>query len=546
MKQFIKNFNNFVKKILFKVQNKTNNNFIKNFNNFLKRTIFKDQNKTNNNFIKNFNNYVEKTIFKVQNKKNNNFKISNLNKISNFNKYLITFISLLFFFLFYLSIPGLYDKAWLQDNIEKQLLKEFRINFSTSSDISYRILPAPHFLVKDSKIFKEQGDKTTSFVDIKNLEVFVKHNNFFDKKKMIIKNIKINNANFSLLRNDFKLLNDTNKNNFSNKKIEINKSNIFFKDNSEEIIAIIKISKAFLFFDDENLLNLFNLKGNIFNIPFVFDHKREFNSSKNSTINIIAETLKLSISDTYESEQNNIYNRENIISFLSSSIKTGYKIEDDIVIFNSQNSKIKNSIINYNGKISINPFDLNLNIISDNYEIFKTLNLNSLLMDLIKSKLLFNENININTSITASSNKKKEFFQNAKINFNIVNGKINLNKTKLINKKIGLLELNNSNLSFQNDELILNTNIMINLNNVGKLYSLLQTNKKSRKEIKNIFINLDYNFLTNNIEFNNVKIDNKKVSDELFRAILNFSDNKLNTYNKSRRLLNQIFDIYEG
>ena len=75
--------------------------FIKNFNNFLKKTIFKVQNKTNNNFIKNFNNYVEKTIFKVQNKTNNNFKISNYNKISNFNKYLITFISLLFFFFYF-------------------------------------------------------------------------------------------------------------------------------------------------------------------------------------------------------------------------------------------------------------------------------------------------------------------------------------------------------------------------------------------------------------------------------------------------------------
>ena len=33
--------------------------------------------------VKNFNNYIKKTIFKVQNKTNNNFNISN------FNKYLI-------------------------------------------------------------------------------------------------------------------------------------------------------------------------------------------------------------------------------------------------------------------------------------------------------------------------------------------------------------------------------------------------------------------------------------------------------------------------
>ena len=81
-------------------------------------------------FVKNFNNLIKKTIFKVQNKTNNKFIISN------FNKYLITFISLLFFYLFYLLLPTLYDKSWVQSSIENQLLKEFKINFSTSSNIS--------------------------------------------------------------------------------------------------------------------------------------------------------------------------------------------------------------------------------------------------------------------------------------------------------------------------------------------------------------------------------------------------------------------------
>ena len=93
------------------------------------------------NHIKNFNNLIKNTIFKVQNKTNNNFQISN------FNKCIITFICLLFFYLFYLSIPVLYDKKWVQNNIESTLLKEFKINFNTSSDVSYRILPKPHFLI---------------------------------------------------------------------------------------------------------------------------------------------------------------------------------------------------------------------------------------------------------------------------------------------------------------------------------------------------------------------------------------------------------------
>ena len=86
-----------------------------------------------------------------------------------------------------------------------------------------------------------------------------------------------------------------------------------------------------------------------------------------------------------------------------------------------------------------------------------------------------------------------------KINFNIVNGKINFDKTRLINNKIGFLELANSNLSFENDSLILNTNIIIDINNSEELFSLLQTNKRFRKPIKDIVINLDYDFSNNQI-----------------------------------------------
>ena len=153
-------------------------NFLKNFNNLIKKTIFKVQNKTNDKFqISVFNELIKKTIFKVQNKTNDKFQISV------FNRSIIIFISLLFFYLFYLSIPVLYDKTRVQINIEKQLLKEFKINFSISSNISYRILPAPHFLIKDSKIFKEDGNKLTSLANIKNLKIFISQKNFFDKKK---------------------------------------------------------------------------------------------------------------------------------------------------------------------------------------------------------------------------------------------------------------------------------------------------------------------------------------------------------------------------
>ena len=68
--------------------------------------------------------------------------------------------------------------------------------------------------------------------------------------------------------------------NFLEKKIKINNSNIFFKDSLNEVISIIKISKAFLFFDEKNLFNLFDFNGEVFNIPFELNYQNTLDSTK--------------------------------------------------------------------------------------------------------------------------------------------------------------------------------------------------------------------------------------------------------------------------
>ena len=239
--------------------------------------------------VQNFNNLIKRTIFKVQNKTIDNFNISS------FNKYLITFITSLFFYLFYLLIPLLYDKTWVQSEIESKLLNEFKVNISTSAGISYHILPAPHFLINDSKILLAKEEKINSIGEIKNLQVFLSQKNFFDKEKMNIKEVIIDNANFSIFRYDLNLLNRIVNKKFSNKKIKINKSNIFFKDNLKEIISIIKVDKAVLFFDDQKLLNFFSLNGEIFNVPFIFNFNRNHDTSGSKEINFIAKHLRLNI-----------------------------------------------------------------------------------------------------------------------------------------------------------------------------------------------------------------------------------------------------------
>ena len=494
--------------------------------------------------VKYFDSIVERTIFKLVDKTNNFF--SKNSKVSNFNKVLIAFISLLFVYLFYLSIPTLYNKTWLQNTVEKKLVEDFKVNFSTSSNISYYILPTPHFLIKDAKIFKDKIENTNSLAEIKNLKVFVSQKNFFDKEKIYINEVVIDDANFSLLKNDFKLLNDISNKKFSNKEIKIINSNIFFKNNSNETISIIRISKAFLFFDSLKLLNLFKMNGEVFNIPFVFDLNKEINSSQNKKINIKANKLKLKIFNSSNKSSKNSTNGSNMISIRNHKIFTEYNIKKNIINFRSVNSRIKNSKIDYKGQLSFNPFDLKLDVDLENYRLSKLLDVDSIMSEFIKTKLLFNENISVSSSITTKSEVKEEIFDSSKINLNIINGEINFDKTKFINEKIGSLELENSKLFFEGNQLILRSDILINIQDHDKLFSFLQTSKKSRRPIKNIFINLDYNFLNNQIEFNNIRIDNVKAGDEVLIIVDEFNDIINNNLNKSRRIMNKLLTAHAG
>ncbi|MDB9740997.1 hypothetical protein OAB08_03125 [Candidatus Pelagibacter ubique] len=479
--------------------------------------------------VKNFNNLIKKTIFKVENKTNDKFQVSK------FSKYLISAIVVLFIYIFYLSIPLLYDKNWIQNKIVTELGNEFNINLGNSFDFSYRILPKPHFLIKDSKTF---------LAEIKTLNVFISQNNFFNKDSIRINEVVIEEANFSLLSNDLKPLYKDSENKFSKKKIKINDSNIFFKNNLNEVISIIKISNAFLFFDEKNLFNLFDLKGEIFNIPFKLKYQNALNLRKQIEIN--APDLKLKVINNFFKKDENLSSGISDISILSSSINTKFNIKDQIAIFQSNGSRIYNSKIDYNGQLAINPFDLNLKINLHDYKISNLFTPNSIINEFIKSGLLFNENISVQTLVNIKSNKKDEIFNEAKLELRILNGKISFDKSVFINNNIGLMEISNSNLFLDNDKLFLSSNLSIDIKDINKLYSFLNTSKNSRKNIRNIKLNIIYDFLSNQIELKNIKINDNDVSSQFNNIAEGFIDINSNNLTKSRKLLNELINLYDG
>ena len=88
--------------------------------------------------------------------------------------------------------------------------------------------------------------------------------------------------------------------------------------------------------------------------------------------------------------------------------------------------------------------------------------------------------------------------------------------------------------------------LSIDIKNTDRLYSFLNTNKRLRKNIKNIKLNIIYDFLSNEIVFKNIKVDDNEVSDQFMNIVEGFMDNNSNNLIKSRRLLNELINLYVG
>ena len=500
------------------------------------------------NFLKYYKNLIKKFFLKYLNKIKNNYFDNSKSKISNFNKFLIASISILFLYLFYLSIPNLYNKTWVQNTLENKLLNEFKINFSISSEISYEILPSPHFIIKNAKILNKDKNKPKELSDIKKLKIFISQKNLFYKEKLNIKRISIHNANFSIQKNDFNFFNNLIDNKLSHKKILIKKGNIFYKDKNDQVVSLIKILKLSLFFDDKKLLNMFNLTGEIFNLPFTLKLTKDISKEANQLIKIKSKKIKFNFINESKNVSDEITKGLSIITIFNSKFGTVYDYQKNLLKFNSSKFKSNNPTINYSGKLSFQPFDFILDINLENIKIKKMINPDSIYMEILKNNFLFNKNISSKISINSSekSNRKLDFI---KIVMNINNGNINFNQTSLMNKNIGKIKIINSNLFLQNDDLIFNSDIDIDIENSSKFFSFLQTPKKYRKPIKNIKINLDYNLYNDQIILNNVKFNGlppNKVSQDLI-SIFNAEENSdYKNFIKNKHLLNKLLETYSG
>ena len=219
----------------------------------------------NNHFVKFFKKiylFINRLLEKYLNKLNPN----NLSNILRSNKVFLTFVAIIILFLSYLSIPHVYKKVEIRKELENQLFDKFGLNFNFTQNFEYKFYPRPHFIIEESSIL----EKKLNISDIKKLSIYVSLDNLFSLKNITIKDVILENANFNLNKKNSDFFLKILDNDFLQSKFIIKNSNVFFKNNNEEVLFVNKIVDMKYYHDTKELKNLVNSDNEIFNIPYIF------------------------------------------------------------------------------------------------------------------------------------------------------------------------------------------------------------------------------------------------------------------------------------
>ena len=478
-----------------------------------------------------------------------NFLKSNKLKTSILSRYLILLIFLLFSYLFYLSIPALYHTVEVQKYLSKKLSNEFNLNAALSANITYKILPSPNFEISNVILGNDSKDSFENFADVKKMKIYVKVKKLYNLKKLEVKKIALFETNFNLNKKNFSFINNFIKEKKKDKKIEIKKSQIFFGKGQDKtnVIALYKINRGKLFYDDKEDLNKLDIIGTIYNTKLDINFSKSIYENKvvNSFFNF--RDINTKIKNELISTNNGELKGKLKMLFLGSDINAKYNINNKIISLSSGKSSLNKKKINFEGIIHTDPFHYNINIALNELDFLKFLENLLRAKGLLKNKILLNNNFNGKISITIKELASNKLFDSAFLNLKFLNGKLVFDDSFLKSKKIGKLKFFDSSLKDIDDEQIFRSKILFEISDQKNFYKKFQILKSKRINLKNIYFELENNFNTNEIILNkfiiNSKISNKTQKEELdLTHLININEIKdLKNWIEMKKFCNEIF-----
>ena len=487
-------------------------------------------------FFKKFSKFINNLLEKNLNKLNiDNFKNLLIN-----NKIFLSIVALIILFLSYLSFPNIHNKEEVALEIKKNLKNKLNLEFNFQEDLNYQFLPRPHFTTNNSSIrFKE--DKIT---EIKKLKIYISLDNLFSLKTIKLNHVILEDANFNLNKNNHRFFYNLLDSNFKDFKFEILNSNVFYRSLKKEVLFINNISNAKYYFDPKEIKNILYSNNEIFNLPYsikIFDNK--IDKIIHSEINLDSLRLQLK-NQTLYADQNYSGLSELILMNLKNFLE--YEINESFFEFKYYD-KLQNPEFSYEGKINLKPFYSNIVGNSNKLNLSPLFSSNAIIKELLKTKILNNKNIDFKLIIAGNKIKELEDFKNVLLKSKIKEGLVDIDQTKMTWRNHIDFEFLDSLIYVKEGKLILDSSVIIDINNSNELYKFLLTPKNLRKKIKKVNINFAYLFDEKNIKVKNIRIDGKTFEKYKYNFDNIFlKENNLQNRIYFKNLLNEFIKNYEG
>ncbi len=468
----------------------------------------------------------------------NNFKKT---RFSQNKRFFLSLSGILILLLSYFLIPTFYNNNLVQTEIENQVFQRYNIRLKFNEKVGYGLLPKPHFFSKNISILRERNanEKNIEIALVKNLKFFINISDFFQPKQIDVKDLSFQNTDFNIYKEDisfFKKLLETEPN---ENKIIIKDSNIFFKNEKNEVLFINKIKNSKFFYDFYNFQNTVSSVNEIFNVPFKFEVKKDkFKKKIYSKFN--SKKLRLNIENEI-SYNNDVKDGLLELVFINKSTSLNYKLYKDYLEFSSSNRN------HYNGLMEYKPFYFNAEFNYDGLSLKNFFNQDFIFTDLLKSEIFSNDSLNANINLNVKDITNIAELNNLFLKFDIEEGNLKFSGSNIMWKddlKITLIE---GSLHNDSNDINLIGRIILNFDNIDDFYRSFQVKKEYRKKIKEIEFDFLYNFSQNKVSFDNLVIDQKSnLNLEKFIDNFNSSENQVLNKIKFKNFVSRILKIYAG
>ncbi len=459
----------------------------------------------------------------------------NKKKFFNFwNKYLdkklfIPSIIIVFGVLIYFLIPAFYDKNEIKNQIKNQIFEKYNISIKFDKELEYALFPKPHFLIEEVKI--ESGSQIISNSKKARFYISSKNNLKFDLIK--INKLFFLETDFKINSSNFKFFIDLLSNKNFNHELKFIKNQIFYLDQNNEVIFFSN-SKTIDYFNQESLLNELNAKLEIFNLPLNLKISHDI-LNRNFFNEIEINKLGINIENNLKYKDKELQGLIDL-KFINKNNLINYSIKNDNFIFNFEDQQIE-------GKVNIKPFFLSSSLKVENINLKDLLYKNSILVNLLKTEIFNNKNLNGKLDIQIEGFNDLTHIDSVKFDILLEEGEILISNLIFIFKDNAIFNFKSVNVIIEENKLKFIGDLSIDFTDIQSFYNHFQIVRNYRKNISQINSNFIFNFDDETFTLNELKIVgiDKKISDVYLSR---FNSDKQNIFNKIV-FRNKVRDFFE-